>query len=223
MAVQQTEAAVVSGKTTPRRIPSRSWRHWAYRAVRRGIGLQLAQVWGSNLSAIAEPRWDDTYEFRQLAADDVYRLAADPANDLTHDIALRLAESKHRCFAAFDGPNLACYTWCATSNVGSEDTLCIPLALPGGTCYLFRSFALPAYRGRGIYMLMTQRVLAEFGRLGSREAIALIEYGNVASMRSHTRIGLWPYGWIMRLGLGKLVCRWYASATWQCGFGDPLV
>jgi len=172
-----------------------------------------------DLRLIAEPRWDDNYEFRQLAADDVRRLAADPANDLAAGMAVRLADGSHQCFAAFDGLNLACYVWCSQRSVGPEDTMGIPTELPGDACYVFKAFSVPAYRGRGIYVLTAQRMLATCRQVGKTWGIALIEYGNVASIRSHDRIGLKPHGWIASAGWGRLTCRWYAAAARQHGFG----
>jgi len=219
MAWLQTDTAATSCKPMRQLERSRSWRQLVYRLARRGIGLQLAQVRVCDLSTAAESRWDNKYEFCQLDADDVCRLAADPANDLTSDMGLRLADGNRRCFAALDGAKLACYVWCGEGLIGPEDTMGIPLSLAADACYIFKAFAVPSYRGRGIYMLTAKRALLELRQLGKMQGIALIEYGNVASMRSHDRIGLKPQGWIVSLGWGGFAWRWYASATRQCGFG----
>ena len=220
MARHSTVAPADAGRPADRPEPSGGWPHLAYRVTRRAVGLQLVQPWTCDLRCIAEPPWDDAYEFRPLDADDVRRLAVDPAVDLAHTTALRLAAGGRRCFAAMDGPNLACYVWFAENGVGPEDTMGIPVSLPSDACYLFNAFTAPAYRRRGIYVRTATRALWELCRLGKARAIALIEYGNVASMRSHGRIGMKPQGWIVSLGRGGLACRWCAPAARQCGCGD---
>ncbi len=212
MASLLANAAAPSHKPFRRLQQLNRWQYLAYRLARRGAGLQLAQVWACDLNTIAERRRDNKYEFRQLDADDLCRLAADPENDLAPDEVSRLAGGGHRCFGAFDGPNLACYVWFATGNIGPEDSMGIPLAIPADTCYLFKAFAVPAYRGRGIYLLTAQRAFVEHCKLGKAQGIALIEYGNMASIRSHDRIGMKPHGWIIKLGWGGLAYRWYTSA-----------
>ncbi len=214
------DAVAPSGKPACRLQQSNNWQRLAYRLARRGARLQLAQVWEGDLNVIAEPRWDSKYEFRQLDAYDLCRLTAYPTNHLVYDTALRLADANHRCFAALDGPSLACYAWFAEHNIGPEDTMNIPLSLSADACYLFNAFAAPAYRGRGLYVSTARRALAEMCRSGKSQGLALIEYGNVASMRSHDRIGLRPQGWIVSLGRGGLSYRWYSSAARKCGFGD---
>jgi L-amino acid N-acyltransferase YncA len=109
--------------------------------------------------------------------------------------------------------------WCAQRDISREHTLDIPLALPGDACYVFKAFTVPAYRGRRIHNITLKRVLVELGRQGKTRGIAIIEYGNVASMRSHERVGMKPQGWIATLGRGRFAWRWYAQATRQCGFG----
>ena len=115
----------------------------------RVVGLHLIQVWVGHLIAIAEPCWDNRYEFRQFDLDELSRLAADPVNDLAPDVVLQLADAGHRCFGTMDGPNLACYVWLARRNISTEHTLDVPLSLPADACYLFKAFTVPAYRGRG--------------------------------------------------------------------------
>jgi hypothetical protein len=190
--------------------------------MRRMARLQFVQVWACDLRTIAEPCGDHTYEFRPFDADDLCRLAADPANDLPSEVALQLADDGHQCFGALDGPNLVCYVWCAQRNISPEHTMGIPFSLPADACYLFKAFTVPAYRGRRLYNLTARRTMVELCRLGKTRGIALIEYGNRASMRSHDRIGMQPQGWIASLGRGRRACRWYAAAVRQCGFGNPL-
>ena len=162
----QTNSTPVSGKAIARCKTPSDWQIAAYDIARYRAGLQFLQVWECDLRTMAEPRWDNNYEFRLLDADDVCRLAANPENDLPANAAPRVTDGSHRCFAVFDGPNLACYTWSAERNIDADHTKGIPLSLPAGASYLFKSFAVPAYRGRWIYMLMAQRVSWSFAVSG---------------------------------------------------------
>jgi hypothetical protein len=215
-----TEVAARPDKPAVRLRKSNGWRHLAYRLARRGARLQLVQAWGCDLNSIADPQWDSKYEFRQLDADDLCRLAANPANGLALDTVLRLAAAKHRCFASMNRSNLVCSVWFAQRHVGLEDTMNIPLSLAADTCYLFNAFTAPAFRGQGIYMLTAKRALVEMYQLGKSRAVALIEYGNIASICSHQRVGLKPQGWIVSLGRSGQAYRWYAAAARKHGFGD---
>jgi hypothetical protein len=187
--------------------------------VARRLGVQIVQVWTCDLTTITEPRWDDSYAFCHLDCDDLLRLAADPVNDLPACMASRLAAGGNRCFASWDGPNLACYAWSCEGAVNREDSMGIPLVLPANAYYFFKAFALPTYRGRGIYMLTAKRAMAELSRGGKSTGIAIIEFGNVLSMRVHDRLGLKPEGWIIRLGWGKRAFHWYSRSARRRGFG----
>jgi len=188
--------------------------------ARRAVRLQLLQVWNCPLDSIIEPRWDRGYQFRQLEVEELGKLGADPTNCLEYHTTLRLAAASHRCFAALDGSTLACYVWLAEHSVGHEDTMGFRFAIPADTCYLFNAFTVPAYREQGIYTRTAKRALLEMSQFGKSQGLALVEYGNLASMRSHRRIGLKPQGWIGSLGDGTFAYRWYSSPVQKLGLGD---
>ena len=167
------DAVAPSGKPACRLQQSNNWQRLAYRLARRGARLQLAQVWEGDLNVIAEPRWDSKYEFRQLDAYDLCRLTAYPTNHLVYDTALRLADANHRCFAALDGPSLACYAWFAEHNIGPEDTMNIPLSLSADACYLFNAFACRRIVGEGCMCLRQGERWQRCAGLGSHRGLPL--------------------------------------------------
>ena len=83
------------------------------------------------------------------------------------------------------------------------------MRLPSDTVYLYKAFTVPEYRGRRIHGEALSRAAAHFKQRGIGQMLAIIEFGNWFSLRSHERLGFRPVGRLLTIA-GK-------STGWGCG------
>jgi hypothetical protein len=148
-------------------------------------------------------------EYRFLTADDIRAAVADPANDLDITMADRLQSGRDFCFAAFFGNRLANYSWYALEAIGPEDSFGAGLILPRDTVYMYKAYTVPAYRGQQIHGAVLLKAAQYFQQLGITQLIAIVEFANGPSLRSHLRLGCRPAGRLLRIGR--------KSWGWRCG------
>ena len=173
----------------------------AYRLARRLIRLEIAQVLRLDLAAMRPVKPPSlNLEYRFLSASEVQALAADPAHDLEAAMAQRLQSGRDYCFAVFHGDRLANYSWYALESIGREHSFGAGLTFPADTVYLYKAYTVPAYRGQQIHGAAIQRALQAFQQRGVRHLIAIVEFANWASWRSHAKLGCRPDGHLLRLG-----------------------
>ncbi|HEX3871917.1 MAG TPA: hypothetical protein VHV77_15840 [Pirellulales bacterium] len=161
-----------------------------YRLLRLGIEIRVCYLIGTDIVDVADA--DDlptNLGFRFLAADEIREFAADPVNDLDANFAVRVAEGRDLCFAAFDGDRLVNYSWYALDAIEAEHSLGFAMSFPSDTAYLYKAFTHPDYRGRRVHHLATLRAFDELPSLGVRRVVGIMEYGNWPSLRSHVRLG----------------------------------
>ena len=190
-------------------------KRFVYHAARRLLRLRIANVLVLDLTSMcgASPN-TSTFEFRFITANEIRAAASDPANDLDADIAGRLESGRNFCFGAFDRGRLANYSWYALGQVEPEHSFGAGLVLPGDAVYLYKAFTLPAYRGHRLHQATVHRALPVFVRLGIRRLIAIVEYGEWASLRSHDRMGCRRAGRFYLLGQ-RLI-------SWRCELSESL-
>jgi hypothetical protein len=131
---------------------------------------------------------------RFLTPQDIRRFAANPANELSDEMALRVAAGNDLCFGILDGERLAGYGWCALGSVEAEHTGGVALSLPYDVGYMYKGFTHPDYRGRGlngIRMALAGRSLAQ---RGVRRLICLVDWANWASIQSCRGFGCQSLG-----------------------------
>ncbi|MGO9112408.1 MAG: N-acetyltransferase family protein [Thermoguttaceae bacterium] len=182
----------------------------AYRLARRLTNVRIAQVLQLDLSAMrpAKPRALDL-ECRFLSAAEVRAAAADPAHELDAAMAERLQSGRDLCFAAFHGDRLVNYSWYALGAIEPEHGFGAGLTFPFDTVYLYKAYTVPAYRGRQIHGSALQQAVQFFQQCGIKQLIAIVEFANWASLRSHEKLGCRPAGRLLRIG--------QKSWGWGCG------
>jgi L-amino acid N-acyltransferase YncA len=74
---------------------------------------------------------------------------------------------------------------------------------------MYKAFTEPEYRGRQIHGAALSRAAEHFRHRGIGRMIAIVEFGNRASLRSHQRLGFRPAGSLLRIG--------WRSIGWGCG------
>lgn len=168
------------------------------RTGRRICDLQVIQmVWLTPERAHApEPQGDFTYRF--LSAEDIDRCQDDPANELSPEFRDRILSGKHRCYAALDGDQLAAYGWYALEQVQPEDCFGIGLRLPPHVAYMYKGLTRPEYRGRRLHGYLMCRALKEMQSDGVTRLISSVDWTNIPSLKSWSRIGYEFIGCIAR-------------------------
>ncbi len=182
----------------------------AYRVLRRLIHIEVAQVLQLDLAAMHRPKppaFDMDYRF--LNAADVRAAAGDPAHELDAAMAQRLLSGRGFCFGAFHDGRLASYSWYALDSIEPEHSFGAGLVIPSDSIYLYKAYTLPAYRGQEIHGAAVHRAARLFEERGIRQMIAIVEYANWASLRSHEKLGFRPNRLMLRIGR--------RSMSWGCG------
>jgi GNAT superfamily N-acetyltransferase len=193
-------------------LPSRanSFADLAYRVARRLTKIEIGQVLRLDLSSVvSQPLPTLELEYRFLNCDDVRAAATDPRLELDTSIAERLKSGRDFCFAAFHGDRLANYSWFALDSIEPEHSFGAGLRLSPDAVYLYKAYTVPDFRGRQIHGAALSRAAEHFRQRGLTQMIAIVDFANSASLRSHTKLGFCPAGrlfWIGRRSIG-----------WGCG------
>ena len=191
----------------------------AYRMVRRLFKFTIVNVFLLDIDPLRQrPLESSRFGFRFLSADEIRKLADDPANDLDAALAGRLELGHEFCFAAFDGGQLANYSWYAQHHIEPEHSLGAGLTMPDDTMYVYKGFTLPAYRGQRLNGATIQRAAQIFAGMGIERFVGVVEYANWASVRSCERLGFRRIGSFACLG-HKLISRRCDSNVTGLGFG----
>jgi GNAT superfamily N-acetyltransferase len=173
----------------------------AYRIARRSCKVKTAHVLSLELAEALRPSSPPAgLEYRWLTPDDIRAHAVDPANDLDSSLAERLANEHNFCLGAFDGLQLANYSWYATSSIEPEHCFDVGITYPPNTLYLYKAYTHPSYRGRRIHQCAVSRAARFFAERGLSRLIALVEFANWASLNSHKRMGFETVGWFATAG-----------------------
>ena len=135
--------------------------------------------------------------------------AVDPSHELESSIAERLQSDRDFCFAAFHGDRLVNYSWFALDAIEPEHSFGAGLKLPRDAVYLYKAYTVPDYRGRQIHGAALSRAVEHFCQCGAARMIAIVDFANRASLRSHMRLGFRP--------AGRLFCIGRRSIGWRCG------
>jgi hypothetical protein len=181
----------------------------AYRAMRRLTKLEIGQVLSLDLASVTAPQPPLELKYRFLNRDDVLAASTNPGNELEASIAARLKSGRDFCFAAFHGDRLANYAWYAVENIEPEHSFGASFSLPRDTVYMYKAFTVPEFRGKQIHGAALSRAAEHFRQCDATRMIAIVDFANVSSLRSHAKLGFHPAGRLFLLG-GK-------SIGWGCG------
>ena len=195
----------------------------AYRVAQRLCRLQVGYILVQSLAALPKaPSQVGWFEYRWLTADDVRRHAVDRANDLDAAMAPLLENEQNFCFAAMDGPVLASYCWYALESIPGEHSLGVGLSFPTDTVYFYKAYTHPGYRGRGLHPAAMREAASFFAERGVSRLVAIVEYANWPSLRSHAKLGFRLAGRFVKADRRPLVFERYPqlAGTFGIRFGD---
>ena len=195
----------------------------AYRVAQRLCRLQVGHILVQSLDALPKTRSQvGGFEYRWLTADEVRTYAADRANDLEAAMAPLLENEQNFCFAAMDRSVLASYCWYALDSIPREHSLGVGLSFPTDTVYFYKAYTHPGYRGRGLHPAAMREAASFFAERGISRLVAIVEYANWPSLRSHAKLGFRLAGRFLKVGRRPLVFERYPKLAGTCGisFGD---
>jgi hypothetical protein len=182
----------------------------AYRIARRLTRIEVGQILRLDLaSIIPQPQPPVELEYRFLCGDDVRAAASDPRHELDASFAQRSESGRDFCFAAFHGSRLASYSWYAIETIEPEHSFGAGLKLPRDAVYLYKALTVPDYRGKQIHGAALSRAAEHFLQRGAAQMVAIVDFANRASMRSHIKLGFLPAGRLFWIGS--------RSIGWGCG------
>jgi len=117
------------------------------------------------------------------------------------EIKQRLAEGQ-LCFVLRAKRRIVHTTWAMTDRA-YIDYLSYDFRLRQDVAYVYDSFSLPDYRGRGIPLIRLAHMLPHLSAIGYRRVISANLPENKAGMRPPLKAGYHHYGIIGYIGLGK--------------------
>jgi len=190
------------------------------RRAGRIAGLHVYRVMVRELAEGDAPISVPGIELRLMKPLELLPYCADP--DLELDpAALRGAHARGEgCIAALQGTQLAGYLWFAFGP--APHTRGTWTEFPAGTAYLFRTYVMPAYRGRGIATALFRRADAAFLPGPCLRALACVELHNYASAAALRSAGFHSAGTLATLqppvGQGARLLQWRSSGAARAGF-----
>jgi len=139
------------------------------------------------------------YQARFVGVDELQRLARDDANEMPIEFLHLALARRDRCYALFDGTQLAAYGW-YTNRAAPLDAH-YTLHFDTGWTYMYKGYTLPAWRGKRLHAVGMCRALRALTDEGRRGLISCVASNNFASLHSVTRMGYRIFGaaWLLRL------------------------
>jgi RimJ/RimL family protein N-acetyltransferase len=193
-------------------VPHRfSPRRLLYRSAQKVFGVSCFHVeWLHRRDLRVPSHGTLDAEFRYLTADDVRRFSGDPSLDLPVDMAVRLDGSHNACFGALASGRLASYVWLAFGGIEPEHCCMVGMSFPDHTAYLYKTFTHPDFRGRRLNGLTTATALDHLAPRGVERLVCIIQWTNIASLRSNRRLGFTPAGKLFTIGFRHP--RWFLAS-----------
>lgn len=180
----------------------------AYRAARKVMTLDVTAVVWLERSRLSLPDAAGGFTYRFLAESDVRELARDSANDLSADMAGRIAGGCDFCFAAFSGDRVASYAWFALGSIeaehhrGPQPNSGVAVSFPAHVAFMYKGFTHPSFRGRKLYGAVVGRGLIGLQDQEVDTLLSTMDWSNVAARAALARIGFVGVGYCWRWGWG---------------------
>lgn len=136
-----------------------------YRLLNRFLTVDITHVLLLEKKAASFPIAETEFTLKYLTPDDILSLSANPANDINPQLAEDSCNHGLTCIAYLDRGQLVAYTLTGAvhiesrHNSGGNQFHGIGVALPPGARFLFKSYVLPAYRGRRLHAALVQAAL----------------------------------------------------------------
>lgn len=101
----------------------------------------------------------------------------------------RRFEEGEFCVVAVHDGRIVGYVWFSDKAFHLEERFKYRLEIPEDSIYAYDGFIKREYRLRGIWVLFQKYMLDQLRILGRKRIIAMVDYGNDASLKTHLRFG----------------------------------
>lgn len=106
-----------------------------------------------------------------------------------HELFLNRFAEGESCVVAVRDDAVVGYLWFSGKAFHREQRYNYRLEIPQDSIYSYDCFIHRDFRLRGIWVLFQKYMLEQATRLGRKNIIAMIDYGNDASVKTHLRFG----------------------------------
>ena len=100
----------------------------------------------------------------------------------------RFAIGDH-CAVVLSGDRMVGYGWFCVRATHVEERYLYRIPIPPNAIYAYDYYIVPQYRIKGAWLLIQAHMAELMKTLGRSRVIALVDYGNEISMKSHLRFG----------------------------------
>lgn len=146
----------------------------------------------ASLPSVQSPKLN--IELRDMTKDaleniiDLYSNTINMETELTKEELEERLLFNHACVGAYF-QNMWCgYSWCSTHYLKIQKSGSYTLE-PADIAYIFGSYVLPEYRGRGISSSLCNYLLTEFKKRGCKRFLAIVKANNIASIKVQMNTG----------------------------------
>ena len=190
------------------------------RVANKVMPLQILRGMTAQLQDVNDPAFFEApgFEARFVGEDELEVYARQRQHDFTMEFLREARARGDRCYALFDGANLAAYGWYSSLPTPIDDHFL--LHFDPSWIYMYKDYTVPAYRGRRLHAVGMCRALRAVTEEGKKGLISWVLSNNFASLRSCDRMGYRIFGsaWLMRAGghshaLCSAGCRQYGFSV----------
>lgn len=140
---------------------------------------------------------------RMISAADMRPYVDDRANVLTTRFIDEAVTNGDRCYALFEGDELAAYAWYATRQTRLLEITGAPvLHFDTSYVYLYHGFTKPKFRGQRLHAVGMASALVELAGEGKAGLVSYVDSSNLASLKSCYRMGWETFGRVAMVKLG---------------------
>ncbi|HXU80090.1 MAG TPA: GNAT family acetyltransferase [Polyangia bacterium] len=132
------------------------------------------------------------YSGRFVDADELESHARAGEHELDPDFLAEARRRSDRCYALYEGTELASYGWYARQPTPIDEHFVLHFD-PDYT-YMFKGYTVPAHRGKRLHAVGMSRALRDFGKAGGRGLVSYVASNNFASLKSTARMGYRLFG-----------------------------
>jgi hypothetical protein len=172
------------------------------RLINKVVEFQILECVAIRLQDVSDPFFldDGGMDARFADEEELLRFARTGKHDLTTSFVSEAMRRGDRCYAIFDGGELAAYGW--YSNLPTQVDDHFTLHFDPRWTYMYKGYTAPGYRGRRLHAVGMCRALREVTAEGKAGLVSWIASNNFSSLHSCLRLGYRVFGkaWLLRAG-----------------------
>jgi len=151
------------------------------------------------------PRGFEDYEVGFWGQEEMKQMALIPGRKFSEGSLVRRLEDGHKCIGFKKDNELAAFSWCNLKEISVKWNR---VQLKKDEAYLFDSYTLMAYRGKGIAPFLRYHLYSELQKLGRTKLYSYSDYFNTSAVKFKQKLGAKKVKLFLVIGLfGK----WYIN------------